>query len=377
MNDGNYQLEVDKVTPDEWSRLLARFEDANLYQTWSYGKVRWGGESLSHLMLKREGEVVAMAQLRIIRPRFAIGGIAYLRWGPLCQLRGQTLDPEIAQRMASALHDEYVRKRRFFLRVLPNAFIGSERAGVFMAAFPQFQHAQASPADVDRTFLLDLGPSIEVIRKKLDQKWRNQLNRAEKNDLAIIQGNGEAEYRLFLEVYEKMWGRKQFETSVDVHEFARLNDDLPGALKFKILICQHAGKTVSGIVCSAMGNTGIYLLGATHDEGLNTKAAYLLQWNMIKQLKEQGLRHYDLGGIDPEKNPGVYHFKRGFSGEDVTRIAPLECCEDIFSSAGMKAADMLKGGLRGIAGRVKRKFARAGSGLKSGEKQPAAAPINS
>lgn len=371
----NYQAEVDKVTAPEWSGLLERFADANLYQTWSYGTVRWGEGSLSHLVLKQQGEVVAMAQLRIIRPRFAIGGIAYLRWGPLCQIKGQDLNPEIARAMAAALHEEYVRKRRLFLRILPNAFGGSERANVFLAAFPQYTHARPNPADADRTIVLDITPPLEVIRKKLDQKWRNQLNRAEKNNLTIIEGSGIAEYRRFLELYDKMWSRKRFDTTVDVHEFARICEDLPAGLKFKMLICEHEGKAVSGMVCSVMGHTGIYLLGATHDEGLNTKAAYLVHWTMIKQLKEQGIRYYDLGGIDPEKNPGVYHFKRGFSGEDVTRIAPLESCEDIFSSVGMKAADLLKGGLRGMAGRLKQKTAAPAASLDA--KEPQTNPSNS
>ena len=66
------------------------------------------------------------------------------------------------------------------------------------------------------------------------------------------------------------------------------------------------------MVASAIGNMGIYLLGATHDEGLNTKAAYLIHWTMINRLKESGVQSYDLGGINPETNPGVYHFQARF-----------------------------------------------------------------
>ncbi len=115
------------------------------------------------------------------------------------------------------------------------------------------------------------------------------MNRAEKNELTIVEGGGVEEYRTFLQVYEKMWNRKKFDTTVDVNEFARICEDLPQGLELKILVCQHQGKPVSSIVCSAIGNTGIYLLGATHDEGLNTKGAYLLQWTMIKWLKRKWL----------------------------------------------------------------------------------------
>src|SRR5665213_1750409 len=249
-----YRADIDAVTAAEWSELLGRFEDANLYQTWSYGAVRWGEENLSHLVLRRNDEVVGMAQLRIICPFFVKRGVTYLRWGPLCQLRGQELELETTRQMALALHEEYVRKRRLFLRILPNAFVGSPRAAVYQEAFSRFNQASSHPANTERTFLLNLSPPLAELRKKLDGKWRNQLNRAEKNNLTIIEGSGAAEYRLFQQIYEKMWSRKQFDTTVDVNEFARLGENLPPEQKFKILICEHEGKPVSSLVCSAIGN---------------------------------------------------------------------------------------------------------------------------
>ena len=79
-----------------------------------------------------------------------------------------------------------------------------------------------------------------------------------------------------------------------------------------------------------MGDSAIYLLGATSDDGLNAKGSYLLQWTLIQWLKENGVRWYDLGGIDPEGNPGVYYFKRGFSGADVCQLTPLVACKHVF-----------------------------------------------
>lgn len=42
MPTSEWQVEVDRWTPDEWSQTLDLFNDANVYQTWSYGQVRWG-----------------------------------------------------------------------------------------------------------------------------------------------------------------------------------------------------------------------------------------------------------------------------------------------------------------------------------------------
>ena len=176
-----WQVEVDRATPGEWSAMVDLFDDANLYQTWSYGAVRWGTKNLSHLVLKRNGEIVAMAQLRIVRPTRFNFGMAYLRWGPLCHRRGKDLDADAVLSMSRVLQEEYVCKRSLLLQIIPNAFAGSPRATLFQASFSQFTQEPQTAANVYRTFVLDLSPPIEQLRKSLDAKWRNKLSGAEKN----------------------------------------------------------------------------------------------------------------------------------------------------------------------------------------------------
>jgi lipid II:glycine glycyltransferase (peptidoglycan interpeptide bridge formation enzyme) len=337
---------VDRWTPDEWYRMLDLFNDASVYQTWSYGRVRWGRKNLSHLVLKRGGDVVAMAQLRIVRPTIFNFGMAYLRWGPLFERRVGSLDPEVALRMAEALEDEYVRKRKLFLRILPHAFIGSPRAAAIQSAFSGFDSESAVSDNTYRTFLLDLAPGFEELRRRLDAKWRNHLSRAEKNNLKVIAGSGGAEYQTFCVIYNQMRKRKTFETTVDVEEFGRIQEELAEPHRMRILICEDQGVPVAGLVVSAMGDSAIYLFGATNDDGLKSQGAYLLQWTMIRWLKENGIRWYDLGGIDPILNPGVYSFKKGFSGTDVSQVNPMVACTSALSNAVVRAGLAMQRTLR-------------------------------
>ncbi|HEV2499708.1 MAG TPA: GNAT family N-acetyltransferase, partial [Terriglobia bacterium] len=297
MLHSSWQVEVDRSSPAEWSEMLDLFNDANIYQTRSYGAIRWGAKNLSHLVLKRGGDVVAIAQLRIVRPTRFKFGMAYLRWGPLFERRERPLDPEVAEAVARALEDEYVGKRKLYLRILPNAFAGSPRAILVQAAFASFAAEPPSAANTDRTFVLDLSPSLDDLRRRLDKKWRNQLSRAEKNNLVIIAGTGREEYSAFSRLYMEMRQRKTFETNVDVEEFGRIQEDLPGPHRMRVLICTSQGMPVAGLVAAAMGDSATYVLGATGDQGMNSKGAYLLQWSLISWLKENGYRWYDLGGI--------------------------------------------------------------------------------
>jgi len=349
MSTASWQVEVDSVSRTEWSQMLDLFDDANIYQTWSYGSVRWGEKNLSHLVLKQNGEVLAMAQLRIVRPTRLKFGMAYLRWGPLCQRRGTELDCETILRMARALENEYVSKRRLLLKILPNAFIGSPRVDAFQSAFCGFAQETPSAANSYRTFVLDLSAPLEELRRNLDKKWRNQLTRSEKNGLKVIAGNGIDEYQRFCWMYRQMRDRKTFDTTVDIEEFARIQQDLPETHRMQILLCEQEGVPVAGVVASAMGDSAIYVLGATSDAGLNAKGSYLLQWTLIQWLKENGVKWYDLGGIDPEVNPGVYHFKKGLSGADVTQLLPLMACNNILSSALVKTSLAVQNAVRNIS----------------------------
>jgi lipid II:glycine glycyltransferase (peptidoglycan interpeptide bridge formation enzyme) len=351
--DPAWQVEVDRSTPAEWSQMLDLFDDANLYQTWSYGGIRWGEGNLSHLVLKRSGEVLGMAQLRIIRPTRFKFGMAYLRWGPLFERRGEMLNPNVPTCMARALEEEYVSKRKLFLHTLPNAFAGSPRAAIIESAFCRFTREPLATDNTYRSFVLDLAPPLEELRGGLDKKWRNQLSSAEKKDLKVIAGGGSEEYRTFCMLYNQMRKRKTFETTVDVEEFGRIQQDLAVPHRMRVLICEDRGVPVAGLVVSAMGDSAIYLLGATSDEGLNSKGSYLLQWALIKWLKENGFKWYDLGGIDPDGNPGVYHFKRGLLGTDVTQVSPLVACTSVMSSKVVRAGLAMRRTLRTCKGALR------------------------
>lgn len=339
MDDADYHVEVDSIGEAQWSTLVGFFADGSIYQTWSYGAVSWGAKNLSHLVLKKGGDIVSAAQLRIVRPGWLRCGLAYLRWGPLCCAKGKELDPEIVCQMAAALYAEYVQNRGLFLRVFPNAIQGTARASALGVAFSKYAAEPFGRNQTKRTLLLDLSPPLDELRRKLDQKWRNQLNRAEKNGLGLIEGDGPEEFATFLRMYDQTVARKRFNTSTNVPQFAVMQESLPSDQRMRIFLCYREGVPLAGLVGSAMGDSGIYLHGATSDEGLALKGAYLLQWRMICWLKENCIRYYNLGGINPETNPGVYHFKKGLSGQDVLYLSPFAACESQLSALFARAVD--------------------------------------
>lgn len=336
----DYTVSVDQISKIEWEQLLLEFDDATIYQTWSYGAIRWGQANLSHIVIKHKGDIIAAAQLRIIKIPLLKAGIAYLPWGPMWRRKGQQVNIAVFQKIISALKEEYANKQGLLLRIHPNVL--EENSEAIVSILNKAGWQKKINIKPYRTLLLDLSPSMAEIRKSLDQKWRNQLNRAEKNNLKIIEGNSDALYQIFLDLQEELHDRKKYIAGVDYNEFRDIQKDLPEQLKMIILICEYEGKALTATIGSLIGDTGIYLLGATGNEGMKMKGAYLLQWRLIEMMKENGYKWYDLGGIDPDDNPGVYHFKSGISGKEVFHIGQYEISENAVSTVAIRCIERFR-----------------------------------
>ena len=333
------EVEVDNISPEQWEEYGSRFADYSLYQTWAYGSVCYGQWALSHLVLRKDGAVAAIAQVRIVKWP-VLGGIAYMRWGPCWKLRNQPSDPEVLRRMAGALRDEYVVRRGLFLRVLPNELEGDTVThSVFEAEGFHWKPL------AERTFVIDLTPPLDVLRKRLNPRWRTDLNAAQRKGLTVLDGTGEDLYDMFASIYNEMHQRKRFVDFVSVEEHRYIQDRLPEACKMKIMVGRLGSEPVTAAITSLIGETAHAILWATTVKGRDAKGAYLLQWRVIEWLKAQGCRSYDLCGIDRERNPGSYRFKAGLAGgngQEAQRVGQYEACENTTSRFLVKCGDFLR-----------------------------------
>jgi len=320
-----YSVEIDQIGKEDWNFLIQQFEDANIYQTWSYGSVRWGEKNISHVVLRKNGEVKAASQARILRFPLIKGGIAYIRWGPFWRAKGEELDYDNLSWIVRAVRDEYVKRRKLFLRVLPNEIEGEDGETRKIFIDEGFFWKQSSY----RTILLDLSLSKEDLRKNMKKECRRRLNKAIRTGFDIKEGTNDELYHLLLAPYSEMVSRKKFTPGVDINEFREIQKDLPEPLKMKIFVCEFKGKPVSSILGSALGNKGIFILGGTNEVGLKNKASYLTPWLLIEWMKDANLRWCDLSGYNPEKNPGTARFKEGFNGQDVRHVGEFDACSSI------------------------------------------------
>ena len=346
-----FESEVDIVDEHTWNEMLDKFTDANVYQSWTYGEVRAGSRNVSRMVLRRNGEVVATAQARVIRIPLLGIGIAYVRWGPLWQLRGSLREPEVARHAIRALRNEYACRRGLVLRLNPAAF--EEDAEELPRLLADEGFIASSDGDRERTIIVDLTHSLEALRAGMRPHWRRQLRIAEKQGLDVIAGTGDDLFDEFVTIYEEMLRRKQFPEPNDINEFRAIQHGLPDRQKMRVLLCRSGSATCAGLMCSVFGNTGVYLFGATSDGGLETRGSYLLHWRLIESLKAEGAAFYDLHGINPVRNPGGYRFKSDLSGENgrhLQFIGRFDCPGSFLSSISVKTGEAMRRLIHAVKG---------------------------
>jgi len=314
-----FRAEIDQIQHHDWHQLIPRFKDGNIYQTWSYSTTRWRKSSLSHILLRKEDRIVSVAQVHILKVPL-LGGIAYVRWGPLWRLHGEKEDKNTFRQMVRAMNKEYVGRRKLLLKILP----GEPETLDDLQSILVDEGFQGKQRDYN-TFLIDLTPPLEEIRKGLLPRWRTDLNRSEKNDLTLVQGTSMSLYDTFGKIYTEMFERKGLVDFGNLRDYRAIQESLPDPLKMKIMLCEHEGESIAGAITSVVGgDTGLAILWATNLKGRKLIGAYFLQWQIIRWLKDMGCRRYDLGGVNKDENPGGYQFKYGIAGKKSKEVGFLD-----------------------------------------------------
>ncbi|PWT80459.1 MAG: hypothetical protein C5B58_11605 [Acidobacteria bacterium] len=329
--DPGYCLEVDQISKDAWHDAMLGFADAAFYQTWSFGAVHSGEDRLSHVLLKRNGDLVAMAQVRIYKPPGLPLGIAFISWGPMWKLKGQAENTGNLQNVIRGLYNEYAVRRGYFLTILPKIIQNEHTASLGQVfAAEGFSHRE----DPVQTVVLDLSPSLDELRHYLDRTWRQSLKGAEKQPLVFVEGTDGKVFDLALQLAREMKDRKKY-FGGNQEELAEVQKDLPESHKLRILVCLYDGQPISALGWPTIGTVGIPLVGGTGNIATKVKSSHLLWWKMVEYYKARGFSGLDTGGVSQERNPGGFLFKTHLVGKRFEKldryIGQFDACENPLS----------------------------------------------
>lgn len=311
--------ETVSVTQTEWNDVVSAFPNYNFEQSPAYTEsmAKAIGGRAAYLVVKTPEACLGGASVRIKTLPGFNRGIAYITGGilisdasdlPFLERHKYVLD-----RVVSYLKKE---KHTTILREpIPSGMVPGVEKNYVDAGFQPTKYARSY-----RTILLDVAQTPDAIKQGFAAKWRRDLNTSHKSDLQLETGSSQAFKDRFMRVYETMVDTKELDLSLGPEKFF----DLPSeALGLQILIATKDGQDAAVHLLSSLGDTAVYLFGASNEIGRATKAGYWIQWQAILAAQAQGCRWYDLGGVDPDTNPGGFRFKSRMGGADVRAPGPF------------------------------------------------------
>jgi lipid II:glycine glycyltransferase (peptidoglycan interpeptide bridge formation enzyme) len=339
-------LWVDRIPNHKWDELTVAFRDTSYRQCSSYAaaaaKLVGAKSELAGLMDNQR--LIGLADVRIKNVPMTPWGIAYANYAPIVMQDERFSEQEFG-RCLDALRQEYVERRRLVLRVTPalNGGLFQDLQAACLAARgfrPCSRQAQRE------TIVLDLLRPLDEIRRSLDPKWRSDLVKSEKAGIKITSSIELNDFDNFEKIFLDLTERKGFMPNQDVRFFKYVQSAAPPDHKFVFHLAWHDNELIGGHLGSYVGDTAVYLLGAASSTGRKLRASFLLQWSAIAHAQRVGNSFYDLGGIDKQKNPDVYRFKRRLNGRLVTEIGPYELAPDEVSRRVIQLAERVRSTVR-------------------------------
>ncbi|MEQ8814306.1 MAG: GNAT family N-acetyltransferase [Thalassobaculum sp.] len=309
IGSGGLELAWDGGTERDWGRLLAAAGPAPLEQSWGYGAAIAAGSPYrpARGVFRQAGRPVAVVQALVWSIAGAVRLVKVLR-GPL--FLDPAPDPALRQAAFRLIRDRWPLARGNALFWTPELPHGAD-ADALMRGLGMRRTVTGYT-----TAWLDLAPGPPALRAGLDQKWRNQLVRAEKQRLRIREAHGGPALGWLAGRHDAHRRRRRFggptgtfAAALALHA-ARPQDVL-------VLQAERGSDPVAGVLFLRHGDAATYHLAWTGPEGRAAHAHNRLVWEGILRLAAAGVRWLDLGGLDASM-PGVSRFKLGLGTEPVT-----------------------------------------------------------
>ncbi|MBR3323734.1 peptidoglycan bridge formation glycyltransferase FemA/FemB family protein [Candidatus Saccharibacteria bacterium] len=236
-----------------------------------------------------------------------------------------------------------------FIRLRPQLLKNDENLAILRAAgariAPMHLHAE-------HTVIIDLTKSEEELLADMRRQTRYEVRRAAKLGIEVKSGNSEELFREFHSA-QSITARRQHFIPPDLRTLlaereAFKNNAMIYVAKAPILSdpgsSQQRERTIGSVPVTTGDTTGArvdkdgdfasvayglilcdgaeaeYFEAASTDLNRKLPGAYALQWQVIRDLKKQGIKRYNLWGIAPpgaknHRYSGVTTFKTGFGGE--------------------------------------------------------------
>lgn len=297
----------------DWDANLIRFQDYSYSQMRSWGEYRgcFGWHPYRWAAITDTGEITAMMQ-GLLRKYPGGFGILWVPGGPVG-------DISVWNRELQRTIIETTGMKKLYCRIAPTR---SYRAADALALKSQGWSRTYQPMLSGMSMLYRCGEDEQNRLKSCSGNWRHNLRRSQKFDLSIRLW-APPDIDIMSAIYNELQEYKVISEQYSCGELAKIFEIFGDKI---VLYCctDETGDLIAFRGCALIGEKAWDLFAATTVKGRNLYASYLLFWKLIEHCNHNGVVSYDMGGIDPHMNEGVYHFKKGTGAMEIEYLSEWE-----------------------------------------------------
>ncbi len=312
-------------TDAEWDAFVAGHPHGTILQTDSWARLKnrfnWSSQ---RVWLRRDGKLIAGAQILFRSSALGLVKIGYIPHGPLVDWD----DEEQVDVLFNQIDLAAYRHRAGILKIEPFVWQNEMSPDRWERVIERLEHKMIAGDTIQppRTIVIDLQPSVEEILASMKQKTRYNIRLSAKKGITTRQGSLE-DIPIFNQL---MWTTGQRDSfGVHAPEYYKAAYELFAPDHVAMLIAEYEGRPLAAVMVFTVGQKAAYFYGASSDEERNRMPNYAAQWAAILWAKECGCTSYDMWGIPDATEKeleanfidrqdglwGVYRFKRGFGGQ--------------------------------------------------------------
>ncbi|MEX0934470.1 MAG: peptidoglycan bridge formation glycyltransferase FemA/FemB family protein [Candidatus Saccharimonadales bacterium] len=293
-------MKLIKLEAGEWDEFVYSHPNGHPFQLSKWGELKSNFSWESSIYgVKQNGNIVAGAQILLLNIPLIKRKLAYIPRGPVANNK-----PEMVE-LLGLLGQKAKELGAISLKVEP---------AIENLNFPKGWRKSNNTILHPETIIKDLiAESEDQLYNSLDSEVRYSVRRAIREGVSVEEHQGDKLPKEFWRLYEETARRSDFNIhTLKYYELAYL------LLKpySRIWLAKDEQEEVIGFVWMFKVQTrSIFLYAGSNDVARKTLANYLLQWEAIKGLHQDGVREHDLNG---NVTKGVGGYKKKFASREVT-----------------------------------------------------------
>lgn len=326
-------IQIKEITGQSlWTSFFNENNSPSFLQSWQWGEFnKEVGYDTLRLGIFNRGELTAIAL--VIKIRSKRGSFLFIPHGPIINIKYETSDVKhILKELRKHLINIAKKENFSFIRVSPVLDNNEANRDIYKVLgfkkAPLYMHAE-------KMWILALKQSEDELLCQMRKTTRYLVKKAQRDQVEIVRRTDEKAVQDFYKIYKETTKREKFVGFSKKYiraEFESFNKEgnaifLFAKIKFEARNPKSETNPNLNLATALIlftKSTAFYHQGASIHSKI--PAAYLLQWEAIKEAKKRGCEFYNFWGIlDQGRSPktwaGLTLFKQGFGGYEKTYVA--------------------------------------------------------